>query len=94
MQNVFLKPSVVDGQVLIVPDPETHRPLKAEGEWKLESTYWTRRIRDKDVLKSEPPPEAKPADSTAAAGTPITPDASEIVAADAAPAPRAGKTKN
>lgn len=57
MQNVFLKPAVPGA---IVPDPETHQPLKAEGEWKPQSMYWARRILDKDVIEATPPKEAAP----------------------------------
>lgn len=55
MDNVFLKPALdADGNAMVVPDPETHRPLKAEGEWKPMSTYWARRIRDLDAIPSDP----------------------------------------
>lgn len=35
----------------IVRDPQSHRPLKAEGEDKPRSQYWLRRLRDGDVVE-------------------------------------------
>jgi hypothetical protein len=59
MDNVFLKPARdADGKAMLVPDEVTHRPLKEEGEWKPRTMYWERRIRDLDVIPSEPPKEA------------------------------------
>jgi hypothetical protein len=72
MENVFLKPACdAEGNVMVVPDPETHLPLKAAGEWKALTTYWVRRIRDLDAIPSEPPKAieidapANPADASA-----------------------------
>jgi hypothetical protein len=48
--QLFLRPARdADGQPLLVRDPQSMRPLKPEGEWKDSSTYWQRRIRDRDV---------------------------------------------
>lgn len=33
----------------VVRDPQSHRPLKAEGEDKPRTQYWLRRLRDGDV---------------------------------------------
>jgi hypothetical protein len=44
---------------LIVRDPDTAKPLAAEGEIKPDTTYWRRRLRDGDVLPAtvtEPAP--------------------------------------
>lgn len=58
MENVFLKPALdANGNAMVVPDPDTHSPLKAEGEWKPMSMYWVRRIRDKDAIESVPTAE-------------------------------------
>lgn len=66
MDNVFVKPAQAGA---VVPDPDTHLPLNAEGEWKLHSLYWERRIRDVDVVIAEPPKE-KPATAKAPAPPP------------------------
>ncbi|WP_410051527.1 DUF2635 domain-containing protein [Bradyrhizobium sp. SZCCHNR2035] len=52
MGNIFLKPAplAADG-VVRVRDPQTGVPLAANGEWKARSQYWTRRIRDGDVIE-------------------------------------------
>lgn len=51
MADIFLKP----GQPgLIVRDPVTGTPLKADGEYKPRDTYWIRRIKDKDVIEATP----------------------------------------
>lgn len=58
MPNVFLKPARdADNNPMVVPDPGNHQPLKPAGEWKEHTTYWARRIRDKDVEECEPPKE-------------------------------------
>lgn len=51
MTEIFVKPAV-DGAV--VPDPVTHRPLAAAGEWKAANTYWHARLRDGDVIEAQP----------------------------------------
>lgn len=51
MTNAFLKPAQLAGdEVALVRDPETMIPLAAAGEWKTISPFWTRRIRDKEVI--------------------------------------------
>lgn len=55
MRNIFVKPAV-DGAM--VPDELTHQPLAAAGEWKPETAYWVRRLRDKDVVEMDDPPNA------------------------------------
>ncbi|WP_316178102.1 MULTISPECIES: DUF2635 domain-containing protein [unclassified Bradyrhizobium] len=52
MDNIFLKPAplAADG-VVRVRDPQTGVPLAASGEWKARSQYWTRRLRDGDVIE-------------------------------------------
>lgn len=71
MTNVYLKPAtiVVEGATVlaIVRDPETLIPLAADGEWKALSPFWSRRLRDKDVIEAEPPAEAPPSKSSKAA---------------------------
>lgn len=50
--NIFIKPAVSGAHV---PDPHTHRGLKAEGEWKPATEYWLRRLSQGDVVEAEPP---------------------------------------
>ncbi|WED29869.1 DUF2635 domain-containing protein [Vibrio sp. DW001] len=38
-------------QGLLVRDPDTRTPLKAEGEEKPRDTYWLRRIKDGSVTQ-------------------------------------------
>jgi Protein of unknown function (DUF2635) len=49
-QNVFIKPAEPH---LVVPDPHTHRALKADGEWKPLIPYWSRRLVQLDVIPAE-----------------------------------------
>ncbi len=46
MATIKIKP--LNG--LIVRDPETREPLKAEGEEKPRNPYWLRRIKDQSVV--------------------------------------------
>lgn len=59
MSNIFIKPATIEieGEAVIafVRDPETGIPLAHEGEWKSRSQYWTRRIRDRDVILAQAP---------------------------------------
>lgn len=61
MKNAFLKPSIIDGVIALVRDPETMVPLAEEGEWKAISPFWTRRIRDKEVIDATASVNAAPA---------------------------------
>jgi hypothetical protein len=69
MTNLFLKPAPhAAGGVALVRDPETMIPLAEEGEWKAKSPFWTRRLRDGDVIDATEPaadearaPRRKPA---------------------------------
>jgi len=55
MDNVYLKPApLAGGGVALVRDPLSMKPLDADGEWKPKNQYWTRRIKDKDVIVSTP----------------------------------------
>lgn len=67
MTNIFVKPkSLGDGKVARVRDPFSGLVLKAEGEWKALSSFWTRRVLGKDVVQATPPaPAAPPAPSVA-----------------------------
>ncbi|WP_316224490.1 MULTISPECIES: DUF2635 domain-containing protein [unclassified Bradyrhizobium] len=67
MDNIFLKPAplAADG-VVLVRDPKTGVPLAASGEWKARSQYWTRRLRDGDVIEVQRA-EVEPAAATSAA---------------------------
>jgi hypothetical protein len=59
MTNIFVKPkSLGDGKVARVRDPFSGLVLKAEGEWKALSSFWTRRVLGKDVVQATPPPVA------------------------------------
>lgn len=56
MENVYVKPApAAAGGVVLVRDPFSLKPLDEAGEWKPGNQYWTRRIRDKDVIVSSPP---------------------------------------
>jgi Protein of unknown function (DUF2635) len=46
-----------------VLDPHTFRPLPAEGRNVPDSTFWRRRLRDKDVVLVEDAPEPQPLDA-------------------------------
>lgn len=51
MKNVYVKPApLAGGGTVLVRDPETLHPLAGAGEWKSLSPFWSRRIRDKDVI--------------------------------------------
>jgi hypothetical protein len=75
MTNKFLKPATITNDagedvLAIVRDPDTMVPLAAGGEWKTISPFWTRRLRDKDVIDATdeatatplPAPSLMPAD--------------------------------
>ncbi|WP_410052421.1 DUF2635 domain-containing protein [Bradyrhizobium sp. SZCCHNS30122] len=40
---------------MLVRDPSTQVPLAANGEWKARTQYWTRRLRDGDVVEAQAP---------------------------------------
>lgn len=64
MPNVFIKPATgPDGKPVRVPDPDFafKQPLRTEGAWKERDDYWSRRLRDHDVVEATPPAEDKPA---------------------------------
>lgn len=74
MANIFIKPGSIEieGEAVIafVRDPETGVPLAHEGEWKTRNQYWTRRIRDRDVILAEPTAAVAPAPVAQAAPSP------------------------
>lgn len=45
MNELHIKPAVG----LVVRDPETNEPLDPKGEHKPNTSYWQRRLRDRDV---------------------------------------------
>lgn len=46
-----LRPATLkSGQVAIVRDPETKRPLSIDGEEKEWTTYWRRRVKEGGVV--------------------------------------------
>ncbi len=51
MKTEFLKPST---QGLIVPNPQTGKPLAEDGESVTIDRYWSRRLKDGDVKKAKP----------------------------------------
>jgi len=53
MQRIFVKPI---GRVL---DPATGEALPDAGAWVEKTQYWLRRVKDGDVLKSQPPQEVR-----------------------------------
>ncbi len=57
MQNVFVKPARPG---LVVRDPETGKPLAAEGETKPKNGHWVRRIKAGDVTVAAAPEKEKP----------------------------------
>ncbi|WP_410051415.1 DUF2635 domain-containing protein [Bradyrhizobium sp. SZCCHNR3003] len=64
---MFLRPAPCDaGGVVRVRDPQTGAPLAASGEWKTRSQYWTRRLRDGDVIEVQRA-GAEPTGATSAA---------------------------
>ncbi|WP_410052565.1 DUF2635 domain-containing protein [Bradyrhizobium sp. SZCCHNR1070] len=69
MGNIFLKPArVAAGGVVRVRDPQTGVPLAASGEWKARSQYWTRRLRDGDVIEAQRAEIAEPEVGRATSG--------------------------
>lgn len=60
--NVFVKPGKApDGTVRLVRRPDRNwSPLPKEGGWVVLDEYWTRRIRDEDVVEAEPPADDEP----------------------------------
>ena len=58
---MFVKPAPDPdrpGEVLIVRDPLSMLPIPREGRNVPEINYWHQRVRDKDLIVSEPPVEA------------------------------------
>lgn len=47
---MFVKPS----EGLVIPDPDRHDALPAEGRDVPETDFWLRRLRDGDVITAEP----------------------------------------
>ncbi|WP_022722947.1 DUF2635 domain-containing protein [Rhodopseudomonas sp. B29] len=58
MSNMFIKPATIEIEgnavVALVRDPISLAPLAEAGEWKPASQFWLRRVRDRDVIKTEP----------------------------------------
>jgi hypothetical protein len=57
MFDLYVKPAVLpDGATALVRQPErAWAPLPPEGAFVPSTTYWHRRIRDRDVLEAPPP---------------------------------------
>lgn len=55
MSRIFVKPA----PGLKIRDPETKLHLPEEGAQVVKSSFWSRRIKDGDVLTTEPKPEVK-----------------------------------
>jgi hypothetical protein len=75
MSNVFIKPAMIEiageGTVLAhVRDPLSMIPLAKDGEWKPRSSYWLRRLRDKEVVEASQPSTASAAITESAAVPP------------------------
>jgi hypothetical protein len=51
IERLFVRPA----QGLIIRDPITLKALDTGGEWKPQSTYWTRRLLCGDCVEGEPP---------------------------------------
>lgn len=45
--------------VTVVRDPRNGKPLPQDGAWVDNNSYWLRRLRDQDVVKTDPPKKAK-----------------------------------
>ena len=56
-RRLWLKPA----QGLTVIDPETGKPLSADGDLVTISKYWRRRLNDGDVVETAPPATKAPA---------------------------------
>jgi hypothetical protein len=56
MPSLFIRPAVdpSTGERYFVRDPVSGAPLSADGENKPASTFWLRRLRDRDVEKCRP----------------------------------------
>jgi hypothetical protein len=82
MGNIFLKPAplAADG-VVRVRDPKTGAPLAASGEWKARSQYWTRRLRDGDVIEVQQA-EVEPTAAASASGLDPQPTLSRLLSID------------
>ena len=52
--RIYVKPASPE---LIVNDPDTvgMLPIPPEGKWVTENSYWSRLLRDGDVVKTDPP---------------------------------------
>lgn len=64
MQTAYVRPALdAEGKPMLVRQPDRGwLPLPPEGEWVILDEYWSRRIRDQDVIEGEPPAlaEAEP----------------------------------
>jgi hypothetical protein len=54
MDNLFVRPRLIDGQPAVLPDPQSGVPLAADGEWKPRTAFWLRRVAQKDVIEGKP----------------------------------------
>lgn len=52
MQTIFIKPAKDN---LIIRDPISSTPLAKAGETKPHNAYWSRRLKDGDVVKTTKP---------------------------------------
>jgi len=73
MNNVFLKPRQVDGQPVLVRDPQSGKPLDAGGEWKPLTQFWSRRLAQGDVVDGTAEQNKKQAAASAAAAQALEP---------------------
>lgn len=83
MNNVFIKPRMIDGTPAIVRDPVTKDPLAAGGQWKPKNQFWVRRINDGDVIdetaaQQEKAAAAKAKSPQVAAPVDAAPDSSKL----------------
>jgi len=62
MDNVYVRPCLIEGQPASLPDPQTGFLLAAAGEWKPRTAFWLRRIAQGDVIECVPEIAAAPAD--------------------------------
>lgn len=72
MSQVYVRPRLQDdGTPFLVRQPlRSWMPLPAEGGWVALDEYWSRRLRDGDVVEAAPPVET---DATPATDKPAAP---------------------
>lgn len=110
MDNIFIKPRMIDGKPAIVRDLQNGgKLLAAAGEWKPKNQHWLRRIAQGDVIDCtaeqqtvQASPAVAPSPAPAAPPAETSPPAEKPPAETPPPAPEvrsshvppAGKSKS